>query len=247
MASFLSKEDIDILKQIARERRANGGGIKKPTREDFDPAEKIGQVNDTYVALVPTGGIDAVADSTGTGGGEEPGSAVCDIYKISRDGILISTGLSRKIWNTTSNALGEGDWIPVSRDKFGSWLAMAGGGAGEHVLFRITAADTDCCVSVTATVVGGPCSGNPVTGDSITVYDEAGCFFNVPAIELINLYGFAQKLKFPDGTTGTGTATGGTEANPCDTYTGTATSSMLAPCPDKPQCRWVVYSLCCYA
>lgn len=123
---FLTDSDRRALQTlIDRERR----GIRNTTGRANDGGgieDQEQQGPEVYVALVPAGGIPARV-------GIVPGSAVCTIYQIHEEvvgtGIEAEltpiTGTTRKVWNLSLSAIDGGEYVPVHRDKFGSWLASA--------------------------------------------------------------------------------------------------------------------------
>jgi len=129
--------------------------------------------------------------------------------------------------------LGEGGMFTLVSDidtstgmNVGSILFNAGrgGGSGAVILFEIVYLDNACKDYVQTEVLGAPCNDDSIKlGDELDVFDEAGCFFNLPDEEFTNLVGvkgFASKmLLLPEE------ASGG--------------------CPEKPECRWVIIQLCC--
>jgi len=120
----------------------------------------------------------------------------------------------------------------------GQWGVINGGAGGvsSTILFEITDVNFDCCEYVNVEVVGSPCGGSPAVGDLLTVWDDAGCFLDLPEEEfeaLVGTRGFAAKLYLEDSETGTATATA------------TSTSTSTASCEEKPSCRWVIFQLCC--
>jgi len=91
--------------------------------------------SDVYVALPQeTSGVPALTKlGTGTDTnaqeGDQPGSARCDIYKVSiLDEIaqLTLIGHDKEVFNLSTTAL-EQDWFTVHRTNFGSWMAVTGG------------------------------------------------------------------------------------------------------------------------
>ena len=85
--------------------------VRNPENESqeftVDPAP------DCYIAKTPGAGIPARSGTT-------PGSAGCDIYKLSGT-TLTSAGFSKTIKNLGTTAVTE-EYIRVSKDKFGTWI-----------------------------------------------------------------------------------------------------------------------------
>jgi hypothetical protein len=104
---------------------------------------------EVYVALTPGGGIPALATDliyglagtgtgtgTGVGGGNTPGSADCQIYRVlNTEGVadLTDAGFTRTVHNLSTTAIAGGAWVLAVRDKWGIWWAIdpaGGGGSG---------------------------------------------------------------------------------------------------------------------
>jgi len=104
-----------------------------------------------------------------------------------------------------------------------SVLPNGGSGSGATILFEISSVDTSCKDYAVVEVLGGPCGSTPVRSDVLNVFDEAGCFFDLPDNEFSNLVGvrgFAVQLEMPF-------------------------ADSTRSCPEKPECRWVITQLCC--
>lgn len=71
------------------------------------------------------------------------------------------------------------------------------GGGSEIIRFTIDSMDEyDECASAQATVDEVACElSTPSPGETITVYDGLGCFFNVPPNDLMGLKGYAAKME----------------------------------------------------
>ena len=134
-----------------------------------------------------------------------------------------AVGPTEDAWTVSTDGTGLTVWqVDPTRQ-----LVLASGSmpdsSGATIMFEIQSVDEfDGCDHVTAIVLGAPCTGGPDIGETVTVYDEAECFFNEPPEELIGRRGFAAKLKVEY------TPYGGDPEYDVDT-----------------ECRWVVHSLCC--
>lgn len=146
---YLSEGDRKALTELLREHRQrppNATNRPDPEGEDWFTPE-------VYIAKTPPEGIPALVEGpdTGTelGEGDEPGFADCDIYRIitfsGNPELVPVSGLSKRVYNLTpdspdesttgtadviSGAVAGNIWIPVARDKFGSWMALTGAGGG---------------------------------------------------------------------------------------------------------------------
>lgn len=133
---FLNKDDRDHLQQMLtwfKQRRTN--------LQSRSPLDLPGRSSDTYIAVVPDiGGIPPLTTpGTGTGTGffdpdtnrDNPGFAECDIFQVVDIGDGFPTieplGFSLTVYNLSRSVIGR-DWILVTRDKFGTWVAISGGG-----------------------------------------------------------------------------------------------------------------------
>lgn len=137
--TMLSKRDRIILQNmLEREKRRS---IARPRSKDGFAESEDHQSALHYIAYAPASGIPALAaeSQAGTGtvigpGGDLPGSALCDIYKIV-NGVLVGAGFQKRVWNLTDSDIA-GTWLTVTKDPFGSWIANVGGGT--TMLVKIT-------------------------------------------------------------------------------------------------------------
>ncbi|MFA5056486.1 MAG: hypothetical protein WC485_00095 [Opitutaceae bacterium] len=133
MAKFLTEEDHRDLRRILAQWRA-----RPQNRAASTSLSLPGQTPDVYVAQAPSGGLPALSGTT-------PGQAECDIYKIVEvTGVptLISAGIMRAIYNLSATAITSG-WFQVNRDKFGKWLAVAGGSVSTNYYLMLRDMDDD--------------------------------------------------------------------------------------------------------
>jgi hypothetical protein len=118
----LSEADVSLLQgALDRMRRLPGGGPTTGGGDDYFTPE-------TYIILTPGSGIPARV-------GIIPGVAECQIYRLAeRPGGLMYLdlvfGLTKPIYNLSLEVLPGNDYLPATRDKFGSWLATCCGGTG---------------------------------------------------------------------------------------------------------------------
>lgn len=164
MAIFIPTEkDKGMLEWVVREVRQLS--VNDPVSRDG--LIRTQQASDVYIALPPAEGIPAltVADEdTGTGeetlgAGDQPGSALCNIYHIAK-----GTGelhplpdYPQLVYNLTTTALSQG-WILVVKTKHGQWIAVTGGGGGDacaglEQLPNYSAAQTQ----IVSHIAGGSC------------------------------------------------------------------------------------------
>ena len=138
-----SDSEMMVLKQMASDwKNRLGGNDRKPEKLTGRPSEAIGQVNDVYVARIPEGGLPGLNENEGaTGSGttledDQAGYVVCDMYRIAEDRSMVPLGLSRKVWNVSTNDIAS-SWATVHRDKFGRWLVASSAGGGSRIMFEI--------------------------------------------------------------------------------------------------------------
>lgn len=142
----LSAADLALFRELVgwwRQRKTTGG--RWETDQGLDHQEH--PTPDVYIARVPDDGIPGLnLNVTGTASGssldDQPGSAECDIYKIIQqsgglDGtgtggvvplLQAVTGVSRTVYNLSRCAIeaaSDGLYIAVTRDKYGSWVALS--------------------------------------------------------------------------------------------------------------------------
>jgi hypothetical protein len=117
LTSF-SAEDLALLREMVREfrQRREPSWFGPPLSEDPEAP-------DTYAALTPAAGIPALA-------GAVPGSASCAVYQVVRDAgtspaLLRAGELSEAVYNLGATAVPGNAYVPVHRDKFGTWLVQA--------------------------------------------------------------------------------------------------------------------------
>ena len=119
---YLTPEDYRTLKAMMDQFRKSGSLVNRQSRGVYmDPDDAI-QAPEVYIAKVTSPGIPGL-EEVGTAAAE-PGSASCDIYQIV-GGELVLTELDKTIYNLNQAPVHH-DWIPVVRDKWGSWLVSIG-------------------------------------------------------------------------------------------------------------------------
>lgn len=138
MAKYLTDRDEADLRDMLRAFRASPqSGVTNSVWEDEQTAPEC------YVALPPAAGIPALT-RVGAGSapsattGDQPGSALCDIYRIiNRSGTpeLQPIGVQKAVHNLSESTIAS-DWVPVSRTKHGEWVAMTGATGGGDQVFR---------------------------------------------------------------------------------------------------------------
>lgn len=95
--------------------------------------------SDVYMVRTPTGGIDGLDTAVGTGtsdpSSDSPGYADCAVWKIivpetatDLPTMMPIDGLSLTVYNFSTTAIPANEWIKVSKDKSGRWIADTGSG-----------------------------------------------------------------------------------------------------------------------
>lgn len=120
---FLTEQDKRLLQGLLdRERRELANTPGRPGDESREHDEH--QAPETYIARTPPGGIPALLEQVGSGIRDEPGWANCYIYQIVEGLIYPVSNLFKKVYNLSHERIGGGRWIPVTRDKYGKWIAL---------------------------------------------------------------------------------------------------------------------------
>lgn len=152
----LTEQDFSILRQVIHEFRSKRINTPLHSQEQYDH-----QAPETYVA-VALHDIPAVIDSvssTGTGSGtvaegDVAGKGNCRLFRImGSDDTLDRLPVTVQAFNISGTFIASGQLIILSRDKFGKWLILNGGGA--------------LIVRGRATSIV-PAAGSPLTGTTFT-------------------------------------------------------------------------------
>lgn len=128
----LSDQDIKTLEGIILKVRNQLGNTVRPRTA---PQDFLKQSPEVYIAKTPASGILALDSSVGTGTDPDTTpsiySAECDIYRVSQvqgtSTFELSriVGLNRDVYNLSSTDVPGDAWVPIIRDKFGTWIATA--------------------------------------------------------------------------------------------------------------------------
>lgn len=91
---------------------------------------------EVYVIKTPEDGIPAISIET-------PGSAICDLYKVSlSNGSLTRiSGLTKRVYNLSDSAIEGETWKTIKRDKSGTWWVDLSGGTSAPDTFFIRVTD----------------------------------------------------------------------------------------------------------
>lgn len=129
---FLSKDDRDALQQmltVFKQRRLNP--------QSRSPLDLPGRSSDTYIAIPTTvdgipplsrSGTSSLSGTFPEANTDIPGSAECDIYQIVDVGdgspTIEPLEFNVIVYNLSQSTIGQ-DWITVTRDRFGAWIATS--------------------------------------------------------------------------------------------------------------------------
>lgn len=160
---LVSAELLQVMGEIARWWKENRAPAP-PLRNFRD----VPGASDTYIALVPNSGIAGLTDlgtSSSSSEDEVPQYADCAIWKIANDGTFSPiSGLYKRVYNLDTGALIGGQWTPVTKDKFGNWIAQHRG--AKTITFDVVTAVSfntgTCTLTVTTKTV-------TITGSGLTV------------------------------------------------------------------------------
>lgn len=209
---YLSRGDRDLLialKEDLATRRKEA--LRHPTRD-------LPQAPEVYVARAPAGGIPALS-VIGTGTGDEPGHALCDVYRIAQsfgagtgtadDGppkMVRVNPLQRYVYNFTTADIAAHSWLVLVRDKFGLWIVSNNGGGDDSAnVWRMVKPTSQ------TTVVSGlyPAYVQGWNSTSHAYYDETRCLIKLASGETVvkNERYEGEPLSTYNVGTGTGTAT----------------------------------------
>lgn len=142
--NFFADEDVEVLRSlIAREKQRP---LNAPYRNN--PAPNTDQMPEVHVAK--TTGLMPALEVHPTGQ-DEPGSALCTIYRLLEGKLWSLTIPTAVVYNLGSSAIPDGSWILVQRDRFGDWYvserpATSEGGAefiGIPFIFDSNTSDSD--------------------------------------------------------------------------------------------------------
>lgn len=151
---FLTEGDREALQTVIRLINEHGPQILSQPGKVQPDNQDITATTQCYIARTPYGGIPALTRA----GDDEfrfrdrdqqwvyfnkadiPGKALCDVYRIVRSGDPLADyltplpGVAQWVFNLSDQAVPENSWIPVIRDKSGSWIFRQGstGGGGSQ-------------------------------------------------------------------------------------------------------------------
>lgn len=135
-ATHFTEHELDLIREVLAEREARSKNTKDRPGKDRQPLPSP----KCYMIRTPTGGIPALSKGadvgTGTGTTETlddvPGYAeFCQVYQ--RVGDLSAARFHAVInflitvYNSSEYAIPAGQWIPVTRDEYGTWWVPAQG------------------------------------------------------------------------------------------------------------------------
>lgn len=111
----LSAADVAELRLLVQERRQR---VRNPQGRPAVVSEEI-TAPEVYVARVPPGGIAGIIDANLS-------SVECDVYRRLPNGDdLVPAGFTKDVYNLSPFAVRGRQFVPVARDKFGTWYVTA--------------------------------------------------------------------------------------------------------------------------
>lgn len=130
-AVVLTQSDIDHLKSwMAKVDRFIKRQGQTPRADEIDKFQTTPEI---YVARTPVAGIAALTEETGTGIEDTPGSALCNVYKLSEgSGRLVPLGYYEQVHNLNQTSIGGNRWVIIKQDALGVWWVEAPFPAPEH-------------------------------------------------------------------------------------------------------------------
>ena len=164
---LLSEDDVRFLRKLRSwfDRYLVGA-------ESNEYVRRSNQASDVYIAKVPTAGIPALSEA-GTGG-DSPGSATCQIYKIDDTGSLVDAGFSLTVYNLSREPI-DSKYVPIYKTKFGKWVAHT-----EEEFGTGTGTGTGTALCEWLDIDNIPTTGTPLY---ILAMDGAGCLYKVLVAE----------------------------------------------------------------
>lgn len=183
---FLNPDDKNALQQMLtwfKQRRSN--------LQSRSPQDLLGKSSDTYIAIPTTSlGIPALTrPGTATGTGtfdaadnmDTPGYANCDVYQIVDLGdgspTIVPLEFDVVVYNLTQSVISQ-DWVTVTRDRFGSWLAVVGSASGGTVILGIAQTIGIVGDIVTFDVLTTAANGaNDYAGETVNAFIRKGMVF----------------------------------------------------------------------
>lgn len=127
---LMSEDDAAVIRQAINILNSRSVNVRSSHSVEFPE----NQPTDLYVAHVEVAGIPPMTEASGTGTGslalhgDVPGSGKCDVYRR-LPGRMVPVGLNLTVYNYSPNAISGLQWIPVAKEKFGDWIALAQVGA----------------------------------------------------------------------------------------------------------------------
>jgi hypothetical protein len=202
----LSEPDYRLFREMvqAHQRtRANGSqvGLGGQLDEGF-------QASDVFVARTPSGGIPGLEQFAGTSP-DEPGSAVCQVYKITQvqgvgDYRMVKIpGLTKTVFNLSARDVAGYAWVPILKTKGGPWIVVNDPEPTSEDTGTGTAADPD---NVTG---GGECTLARLNSDDCLIATGPDSQSVLLRRTGAKTWTSVAEMRYPNGA-GTGTHMGGT-------------------------------------
>lgn len=147
--NFFADEDVEVLRSlIAREKQRP---LNAPYRNN--PAPNTDQMPEVHVAK--TTGLMPALEVHPTGQ-DEPGSALCTIYRLLEGKLWSLTIPTAVVYNLGSSPIPSGSWVLVQRDRFGDWFA--GSALDECVILKSFSGYNGSVVQILGHSASGVCT-----------------------------------------------------------------------------------------
>jgi hypothetical protein len=198
MLHGLTKSEVDILQDaINRINNLRENEVTRLTSSEKFTQEEDHQAPEFYIAYTENGieAIDTTVDPPTVSTDD------CDIYQPVYNGtnweIQTTEGTAQvTVLNTSETDVDAGTYILITREKYGQWVVITGGGGPD--IFEFTIDSVDCTEeSAEVTAVTASCGGSLPTGSPLKVYDDLGCMLAFPEVQLIGANGYAVKMDGP--------------------------------------------------
>ena len=123
----LTRDDWKLLQGLLDRERS---GYNNPRLRSPYPTDQI-QPPQVLEFRTPDTGIPGLAEETGTGIEDTPGSAECNAYRLIGIGssayLVPLPNRSERVYNLSHERIGGNRWIRASQDMFGRWIADTSG------------------------------------------------------------------------------------------------------------------------
>jgi len=149
----LTLDDVNTFRELVADYKN-----RKTTRPSYayDIDDFAGTAPQTYLVRAPKGGIPGInQNTTGTGttalGDDVISSADCQVYYKDNINNILHPVKSKKlsVCNYSTNEIPQLSWCLVTRDAYGTWYAITGGGSNSSGITVIASCDNSGNLIVT--------------------------------------------------------------------------------------------------